>query len=98
MASKEDVMNVLKECYDPEIPVNIVDLGLVYDVQLNDGKVFIKMTLTTPACPLGALIDEQIKAKLLKLEGIKEVEVEIVWDPPWNIEKMSPEARMSLGV
>ncbi len=98
MISKEEVIKVLKTCYDPEIPVNIVDLGLIYDVQIKDGKdVYVKMTLTAPGCPLHSLIANEVRNKLSNIKGIGKVEVQVVWDPPWSPEMMSPEARKILG-
>jgi FeS assembly SUF system protein len=95
---KAEVMKKLKECYDPEIPINIVDLGLVYDVKIKEGNVYIKMTLTAIGCPLTGFIVEDIKNKLKEIKGVKNVDVDIVWDPPWSPEKMSKEARAILGI
>lgn len=93
----------LKTCYDPEIPVNIVDLGLVYDMQLSpvDGprhRVDVKMTLTAPGCGMGTYIAEDAKQKLLGLPGVAAAEVEIVWSPQWNPNMISPEGRTKLGM
>lgn len=96
--TKKDIMKKLKECYDPEIPVNIVDLGLVYDVKINKDEVYIKMTLTSIGCPLHRVISKDIKNKLIQLKGIKNVEVDMVWDPPWTPDKMSKQARAKLGI
>ncbi len=93
----EDVMEKLKECYDPEIPVNIVDLGLVYDVRVENDIVNVKMTLTAVGCPMSAGIAYDVKNKLLTLPGVKDANVEIVWDPPWNPNMMSEEAKKILG-
>lgn len=97
MISEELIYEKLKECYDPEIPVNIVDLGLVYDVKIEDDKIFIKMTLTAPGCPLHTMISEEVRNKLLTIENVKDVEVQVVWDPPWGPEMMSEEAKRILG-
>ncbi|MFQ5837808.1 MAG: metal-sulfur cluster assembly factor [Thermoplasmata archaeon] len=97
MPSEEEVMAVLKKCYDPEIPINIVDLGLVYDVDLKGDTVHVKMTLTAPGCPMHTTISEDVKRKLLSVDGVKEAEVEIVWEPPWTPEKMSETAKTMLG-
>ncbi len=97
MPSEDDVMTVLRKCYDPEIPINIVDLGLVYDIELKDDKVHVKMTLTAPGCPMHTMISEDVTRKLLTLDGIEDAEVEIVWEPPWTPEKMSETARQMLG-
>lgn len=97
MVSKKDVLKVLKECYDPEIPLSIVDLGLVYGVEIKDGKVKIRMTLTNPTCPLAYLIVRNVEEKISKLKGVKKVDVEIVFNPPWNPERMSKKAKKILG-
>lgn len=106
--SKEDlekeVWNQLKNCYDPEIPVNIVDLGLIYDCVLTplgaDGsfKADVKMTLTAPGCGMGPMLAQDVQNRLLSLEEIDEANVELVWDPPWNQGMMSEAARLQLGL
>jgi len=99
--SEELILSKLKEVYDPEIPfINIVDLGLIYDVKVDEeNNVYIKMTLTTPGCPLANVITEYIKEFLKEnVEGVKEVHVELVWDPPWTPKRMSPEAKRLLGI
>jgi metal-sulfur cluster biosynthetic enzyme len=96
--SREQVMDVLYNCYDPEIPVNIVDLGLVYDVQVSDDVVNVKMTLTAQGCPAHGIISEQVKQQLEALAGVREAHVEIVWDPPWDPGRMSSAAREKLGI
>jgi metal-sulfur cluster biosynthetic enzyme len=93
----EQIYEVLKECYDPEIPVNIVDLGLIYDVQITDGKVEVKMTLTTPGCGMGQYIAGQAQSKILELNGVEEANVEIVWDPPWDPSRITPEGKKKIG-
>ncbi|MBU5688466.1 MAG: metal-sulfur cluster assembly factor [Candidatus Aenigmarchaeota archaeon] len=95
--TKTQVMKKLKECYDPEIPINIVDLGLVYDVKIEGKNVYIKMTLTSIGCPLAGFISEDIQNKIKEL-GAENVEVEIVWDPPWTPDKMSKQAKAILGI
>jgi FeS assembly SUF system protein len=92
-------MEALKNCYDPEIPVNIVDLGLVYDVKIIDDKnVYVKMTLTAPGCPVGPFVAEQVREAVMALvEGVEKVDVEIVFDPPWTPDRMSDEAKALLG-
>jgi probable FeS assembly SUF system protein SufT len=97
------VWEQLKSCYDPEIPVNIVDLGLVYGMEvtkLADGgrRVDVKMTLTAPGCGMGASIAFDARQKLLDLPGVSEANVELVWEPPWNPQMISPEARERLGL
>ncbi len=96
--SHDRVMDVLYNCYDPEIPVNVVDLGLIYDVQEIDDVVNVKMTLTAQGCPASMLITEQIKQQLSTIEGVREANVEIVWDPPWNPSMMSSAAKQKLGI
>lgn len=96
------VWEQLKTVYDPEIPVNIVDLGLVYQcqpTQLPDGKyrVDIKMTMTAPGCGMGNVLKEDVLAKVLNLPGVEEAEVEVVWDPPWDQSRMTDVARLQLG-
>ena len=97
MVDKEDVMKVLKNCYDPEIPINIVDLGLIYDVKVKGSKVGIKMTLTAPGCPMSGMIIEDIKQKIKKIKSVKEVDVKLVWSPPWSPKRMSASAKAQLG-
>jgi len=97
--STEQVYEALKNCYDPEIPVNIVDLGLVYDVKIrDDNSVYVKMTLTAPGCPVGAFVMEQVREAVMTLvEGVKDEDVDLVFDPPWTPERMSEEAKAMLG-
>jgi FeS assembly SUF system protein len=96
--SQEEVFEVLKDCYDPEIPVNIVDLGLVYGVDIEEQKVHVTMTLTSPGCPSGPYIGEQIRHKVLGIEGIHDATIEFVWEPVWGPERMSEEAKAELGM
>jgi len=101
--SEEDVWNQLRQCFDPEIPVNIVDLGLVYDCRLikkNEGgtKVEVKMTLTAPGCGMGPAIAHDAQSKILSLDGVDEADVQLVWDPPWNQSMISEAGRMKLGM
>ena len=98
MYTVEEIYDVLRECYDPEIPVNIVDLGLVYDVTIQDGVITVAMTLTAPGCAMGAMIASEIQDKLLGIPGCKDANVEIVWDPPWSPHMMSAAARKALGL
>lgn len=95
----ERVYSVLKECHDPEIPVNIVDLGLVYDVRIQEeGLVAVKMTLTTRGCSMGDAIARDARAKILKLPSVRDASIEIVWDPPWDQHMISEEGRRRLGM
>ena len=82
MITKEQVYEALQECYDPEIPVNIVDLGLVYDVEIDGGKVAVKMTLTAPGCGMGTMIAADAKQRIIALEGVEDATVDLVCDPP----------------
>jgi probable FeS assembly SUF system protein SufT len=92
----------LKTCYDPEIPVNIVDLGLIYGMAIspvdNGNRVEVKMTLTAQGCGMGGTIANDAQNKLLDIPGVKEADVQVVWDPPWTPEKISPEGRTLLGI
>jgi metal-sulfur cluster biosynthetic enzyme len=96
---EEDVINALREVYDPELPFNVVDLGLVYGVEVNGRKVKVKMTLTAIGCPLSVylvdMVEETIKQKIPEVE---DVEVELVFDPPWTPDRMAPEVRRLLGL
>ncbi|HIN34771.1 MAG TPA: metal-sulfur cluster assembly factor [Dehalococcoidia bacterium] len=95
----ESIYEALKTVYDPEIPVNVVDLGLVYDVQLKDtGDVYIQMTLTFPGCGMGPYIGQQAEWAVQELDGVEEVQIEMVFDPPWSPELISEEARSQLGI
>jgi probable FeS assembly SUF system protein SufT len=105
--SQEDlekkVWEQLKTCYDPEIPVNIVDLGLIYDCHLtpigaNNYKADVKMTLTAPGCGMGPVLAQDVQNKLVSLEPIDEANVELVWDPPWNQSMMTEAAKLQLGL
>src|ERR671934_2733313 len=96
--TQEQVYTALKKCMDPEIPVNVVDLGLIYNIKVNEeNKVDIKMTMTTRGCPLHDTLVSDVKRYVAKINGIGNINVEIVWDPPWTIEKMNPEMREKLG-
>jgi probable FeS assembly SUF system protein SufT len=99
----DDVWNQLRQCYDPEIPVNIVDLGLVYDCRLikkpeGGTKVEVKMTLTAPGCGMGPAIAHDAQSKILSIDGVDEADVQLVWDPPWNQNMISEAGRMKLGM
>jgi metal-sulfur cluster biosynthetic enzyme len=98
MPTQEEVYDVLRTCYDPEIPVNIVDLGLVYDVQVLEQKVDVKMTLTTAGCGMGGYIASEAEQKILELPDVQEVQVELIWEPPWEPSMMSAEAKKTLGM
>jgi len=93
----EDIRQLLREVYDPELGVNIVDLGLVYEIRNDDGDVYVRMTLTTPGCPLHDSITSAVERLLKGQPGIRSVKVDIVWNPPWSPDKMSEEAKRQLG-
>src|SRR5262245_51124822 len=100
---EKEIWSQLKTCYDPEIPVNIVDLGLIYDCHLNplaasSYRVDVKMTLTAPGCGMGPMLAQDVQNKLLGLEGVDDVSVELVWDPPWNQAMMTEAAKLQLGL
>ena len=96
---KEDqVYEALKDVFDPEIPVSIVDLGLIYDVKILEDWVGVKMTLTTPGCGMGNAIAEMARKRVLDLEGVNEADVRIVWEPPWDSSMMSDTAKKKLGM
>jgi FeS assembly SUF system protein len=93
------VVEALKSIYDPEIPVDIYELGLIYDVEINeDGDAVVTMTLTTPHCPVAESLPNEVELRVLSVPGIRDAEVKLVWDPPWDPSKMSDEARLELGM
>ena len=96
--NEELVYQALRNCHDPEIPVNIVDLGLIYDVQIVDGRIAVKMTLTTQGCGMGGHIAGEAEEQLRSLPGVHQAAVEIVWDPPWTPNMISPAGRKRLGL
>ena len=107
MVTQEEVLSALKQCYDPEIPVNIVDLGLIYNVRLEQAAgepdtetqdVSVDLTLTSQGCPSHVMIGDQVKARLEQLPGIRNASVNVVWTPPWTPERLSPDARKQLGI
>lgn len=94
-----EVLEALRSCFDPEIPVNIYELGLIYGVEVNSaGAVSIKMTLTSPHCPAAQSLPAEIEGKVKALTGVTAVNIDIVWDPPWDPSKMSEAARLQLGM
>jgi FeS assembly SUF system protein len=96
---EERVVDVLKTCYDPEIPVNIYDLGLIYEVKVQDGNdVFVKMTLTSPACPVAETLPPEVEQKIREIPDVNNAKVEITFDPPWDKDMMSEEAKLELGM
>ena len=96
---KEAVVEALKSVYDPEIPVDIYELGLIYDIDISeDGDAVVTMTLTTPHCPVAESLPNEVELRVLSVPGIRDAEVTLVWDPPWDPSKMSDEARLELGM
>ncbi|MDQ6790625.1 MAG: iron-sulfur cluster assembly protein [Candidatus Dormibacteraeota bacterium] len=95
---EEDVIEVLREVFDPEIPVNIVDLGLVYEIAIKPARVDVKMTLTAMGCPMAAEVMTDVRDHLLQLRGIEDAGVELVYEPPWTPERMTEDARWELGM
>ncbi|MBC8495187.1 metal-sulfur cluster assembly factor [archaeon] len=98
MVNKEDVMKALKKVIDPELGINIVDLGLVYAVYIKNDMAEVKMTLTSPGCPIAPQLMSESEAAIMKIKGIKKAKVEFIFDPPWTPKKMSDQARMELGI
>jgi len=98
-AGEEALVEALRTVYDPEIPVNLYDLGLIYELDIAaDGDVKVTMTLTTPACPVAGLMPQQVAEAVAGVEGVGKVTVELVWDPPWTMDKMTEEARLMLDM
>ena len=96
---EEKIVEIIKTCYDPEIPVDIYELGLIYDISIDDKKfAHIKMTLTSPACPVAGSLPGEVEERVLSVEGLTGAKVEVVWDPPWTPEMMTEEARLELGL
>ena len=99
MSKKEQIIEEMKKIYDPELPVNIYELGLIYDIKVKDEKfAIIKMTLTTPNCPVAESLPKEVKAGAMQVEGIEDVDLELVWDPPWNKDMMSEAAKLELNL
>ena len=96
---KEQIIGVLRTCYDPEIPVNIYELGLIYDVSVDESNnAYVKMTLTSPACPAAGTLPGEVEDKIRTLPDTKDVRIDVVWEPPWNPDMMSDVARYELGM
>ena len=99
MTIKEKIIKEIKKIYDPEIPVNIYELGLIYDIIVEkDNSVKIKMTLTSPNCPVAESLPKEVKDSVTKLENVKKVDLDLVWDPPWNQSMMSEAAKLELNL
>ena len=99
MSKKEQIVEEISKIYDPEIPVNIYELGLIYDIIIeNDVSAKIKMTLTSPNCPAAKILPQEVKDSAMQVEGIENVDLELVWDPPWNKDMMSEAAKLELNL
>ena len=98
MDLKEKVIAEIKKIYDPEIPVNIYELGLIYDISIKDKDVSIKMTLTTPNCPVAESLPKEVKDSILEIKEVNNVDLDLVWDPPWNKSMMSEAAKLELNL
>jgi FeS assembly SUF system protein len=97
--TEQQVIDVLRTCFDPEIPVNIYELGLVYGIRVEpEGAVAVRMTLTSPACPVAGSLPGEVEAKVKAIPGVKDARIELVWDPQWNPSMMSEVARLTLGM
>ncbi len=96
--TEDDVIEALKEVYDPEIPVNVVDLGLIYSVEVEDGDVHVEMTLTAQGCGMGPYIAQQAEWRIAEVEGVEDVQVDVVFDPPWSPDKITEDGKRLLGL
>ena len=98
MDLKEKVIAEIKKIYDPEIPVNIYELGLIYDISIKDNDVSVKMTLTTPNCPVAESLPKEVKDSILEIKEVKKVDLDLVWEPPWDKSMMSESAKLELNL
>ena len=98
MNTKDKIINEIRKIYDPELPVNIYDLGLIYDIKVDGKKADIKMTLTTPNCPVAESLPKEVKDGVMQVEGIEDVDLQLVWDPPWNKDMMSEAAKLEMNL
>ena len=98
MEVKDKIIDEIRKIYDPELPVNIYDLGLIYDIKVNGRKVEIKMTLTTPNCPVAESLPKEVKESAMQVDGIDDVDLNLVWDPPWNKDMMSEAAKLEMNL
>ena len=96
---EDRIVEVLKTCYDPEIPVDIYELGLIYQIEVREGNaVYVQMTLTSPMCPVAETLPPEVEDKVRSVPGVSGVELELVWEPPWNLDMMSEAAKLQLGL
>ena len=93
---KDEIIKAIRTVHDPELPINIYDLGLIYDIEVNGSDVHVQMTLTSPACPVAGSLPGEVEVKIKELDGVDNVEVELVWEPTWSPDLMSDDARMAL--
>ena len=98
MELKEKVINEIKKIYDPEIPVNIYELGLIYDINVNQKTVSVNMTLTTPNCPVAESLPKEVKDSIMQIDEVDKVDLDLVWDPPWDKSMMSEAAKLELNL
>ena len=98
MDLKEKVIAEIKKIYDPEIPVNIYELGLIYDISVKDKNIKVKMTLTTPNCPVAESLPKEVKDSIMEIKGVDKVDLDLVWDPPWDKSMMSESAKLELNL
>ena len=98
MDLKEKVIDEIKKIYDPEIPVNIYELGLIYDVSIIEKNVKVKMTLTTPNCPVAESLPKEVKESIMEIDGVEKVDLDLVWEPPWDKSMMSEAAKLELNL
>ena len=98
MDLKEKVIDEIKKIYDPEIPVNIYELGLIYDIIVNNSEVMVKMTLTTPNCPVAESLPKEVKDSILEIKEVSKVDLDLVWEPPWDKSMMSEAAKLELNL
>ncbi len=98
MDLKEKVITEIKKIYDPEIPVNIYELGLIYDISIKNNDVNVKMTLTTPNCPVAESLPKEVKDSIMEIKGVDKVELDLVWEPPWDKSMMSEAAKLELNL
>ena len=98
MDLKEKVISEIKKIYDPEIPVNIYELGLIYNIDINKSDVKVKMTLTTPNCPVAESLPKEVKDSILEIKEVSKVDLDLVWDPPWDKSMMSEAAKLELNL
>ena len=94
----DEVQEALRDVYDPEIPVNVLDLGLIYDIKIDNGQVYVQMTLTAPGCGMGPYISQNAEWRIAEIEGVEDVEVDMVFDPPWNPELITEDGKKLLGL